>query len=54
MSDIGTVAPTDTRLLVQEHRRVDRDGRKPPRPPRKPQSSDDMVDTEPHKLDVEA
>ena len=54
MSDIGAVVPAETRLPVEEHRRAERDGRKSPRQPRKPQSSDDMVEAEPHKLDVEA
>jgi len=54
MSDIGPVAPAETLRPVEEHRRVDRDGRKPPRPPRQPRSSDEMIETEAHKLDVEA
>jgi hypothetical protein len=54
MSDVAAVVPVETHLPVEQHRRVERDGRKPPRQPRKPRSSDDMVETEPHKLDVEA
>ena len=54
MSGIGAVTPAETKLPVEGHQQPDRDGKRPPRPPRKPRSDDDMVEVEPHKLDVEA
>ncbi len=54
MSGIGSVAPTKTRLPVEERPPSDRDGRKPPRRPPKPKSDADLVEVEQHKLDVEA
>jgi hypothetical protein len=55
MSGIGAVAPTKTKLPVEGHQPPEGDGRRrPPRKPRKPLSDDDLVEVQPHKLDVEA
>jgi hypothetical protein len=55
MSGIGAVSPAKTKLPVEAHQPPERDGRKrPPGKPRKPKSDDDLVEVEPHKLDVEA
>jgi hypothetical protein len=56
MSGIGAVTPAKTQLPVEGHQPPDRDGgkRAQPRHPRKPKSDADVVEVEPHKLDVEA
>lgn len=54
MSGIGAVVPAETQKPVDEHRPVERDGKRPPRQPPKRDAEDDMVETEPHELDVEA
>ena len=56
MSGIGTVAPADKRKPVEERQSPERDGGKgsPPRRPREPRSDADLVEVEPHTLDVEA
>ena len=55
MSGIGAVTPAKTKLPAEGHRPPEGDGRKRlPRKPRKPKSDDDLVEVQPHKLDVEA
>jgi hypothetical protein len=56
MSGIGAVAPADQRLPIEGQEAPQRDGGKgsPPRRPRKPRSDADLVEAEPHKLDLEA
>jgi hypothetical protein len=54
MSGIGPVVPADTRKPIEEHGPTDRDGRRPPRRPPKPRTDDDLVEVDPHKLDLEA
>ena len=55
MNGIGAVTPTNTEVPVEGHRLPEGDGKKrPPRRPRKPKSDDDLVEVQPHKLDVEA
>jgi hypothetical protein len=54
MSGIGPVVPADTRKPVEEQGRADRDGRPHPRRPSKRRTDDDLVEVEPHKLDLEA
>jgi hypothetical protein len=56
MSGIGAVAPADRHLPVEGREPPERDGGKGslPRRPRKPRSDADLVEVEPHKLDVEA
>ena len=56
MSDIGPVAPAEKKLPVDPHRQPARDRGKPARrlQRRKPPSDDEMVEAEPHTLDVEA
>jgi hypothetical protein len=55
MSGIGAVTPAKSKLPVEGHQPPERDGgKRPPRKPRKPKSDDDMVEVEPHTLDVEA
>jgi hypothetical protein len=55
MSGIGAVAPADKRKPIEERQPPERDGGRgsPPRRPRKPRS-DDLVEVEPRKLDIEA
>lgn len=53
MKDIGAIAPAEAHPPVEPHDRLDKDNRQPRRP-RKPPSDDDMVETQPHKLDLEA
>jgi hypothetical protein len=56
MSGIGAVVPADKPAPPEARQPLERDGgkRSLPRRPRKQQSDDDMVETEPHQLDVEA
>ena len=56
MSGIGAVVPADKPPPAEARQPLERDGgkRSLPRRPRKQQSDDDMVETEPHQLDVEA
>ncbi|HSZ90784.1 MAG TPA: hypothetical protein VK822_15590 [Acetobacteraceae bacterium] len=56
MSGIGAVVPADKPPPAEARQPLERDsGKRPlPRRPRKQQSDDDMVETEPHQLDVEA
>jgi hypothetical protein len=55
MSGIGAVAPADKPLPVEAREPPQRDGGKgSPRRPRKPRSDADLVEAEPHKLDLEA
>ena len=56
MSGIGTVAPADRQGPVEGRPPPERDGgkRAPPRRPRQPPPDADLVEAEPHKLDVEA
>ncbi len=54
MSGIGAIVPAEKQKPIDEHRRVDRDGKKPPRQPPRRNADDDMVEAEQHKLDVEA
>lgn len=53
MSGIAAVVPSEQQMPVEEHRSTERDGKKPPRQPRKSSREDDMVETEQHSLDVE-
>ena len=55
MSGIGSVVPADKQDPL-ERRSPERDAGKEslPRRPRKPQSDADLVEIEPHALDVEA
>ncbi len=53
MSGIGPVNPADQRQPIEEHGSADQDGKPPRRPPRR-QTKDDLVEVEPHKLDLEA
>jgi hypothetical protein len=55
MSGIAAVTPAKPKLPVEAHQSTERDGgKRPPRQPRKPKSDDQLVEVEPHKLDVEA
>ncbi len=56
MSGIGAVPTAKSQLPVEEHQLPERDGgkRSPPRHPGKPQADSELVDVEPHQLDVEA
>jgi hypothetical protein len=56
MSGIGAVVPADKPAPAEARQPLERDGGKRPLPrrPRKQQSDGDMVETEPHQLDVEA
>jgi hypothetical protein len=56
MSGIGAVAPTDKRKPAEGRQPPERDGGKgsPPRRPREPPPDVDLVEVEPHKLDLEA
>ena len=53
MSGIGSVAPAEARIPV-EQQQLDPDRGKPPRRPRRRPSDDDTVTVEPHSLDLEA
>jgi hypothetical protein len=56
MSGIGAVAPADKRKPAEGRQPPERDGGKgsPPRRPREPPPDVDLVEVEPHKLDLEA
>lgn len=56
MSGIGSVVPAEKQGPVERRPPPERDGgkRPPPRRPGKPRSDADLVEVEPHKLDVEA
>ena len=56
MSDIGAVVPTETGLPVDARQQPVRDrGKTARRPqPRQPRLDDEMVEAEPHTLDLEA
>jgi hypothetical protein len=55
MSGIGSVVPADKQDPVERRPPPERDGGKgSPRRPRKPRSDADLVEVEPHELDVEA
>jgi hypothetical protein len=54
MSGIGAVVPAETQKPIDAHRPVERDGKKPPRQPRKQTADDEMVEAEQHELNVEA
>jgi hypothetical protein len=53
MSGIGPVVPADQQQPVEEHGPADQDGKPLRRPPRR-RTKDDLVEVEPHKLDLEA
>ena len=56
MSGIGSVVPADKQEPVERRPPPERDGgkRPPPRHPRKPRPDADLVEAEPHRLDLEA
>jgi hypothetical protein len=55
MSGIGAVAPADKRKPAEGRHPPEHDGGKgSPRRPREPRPDADLVEVEPHKLDVEA
>jgi hypothetical protein len=55
MSGIGGVTPTDKHTPEKRQPGPRDDGKAAPqRPPRKQQSEDDLVEVEPHTLDIEA
>jgi hypothetical protein len=55
MSEIGAVPPADRNVPADGHQPPEREvRRRPPHRPRKPASEGDLVEVEPHKLDVEA
>jgi hypothetical protein len=53
MSGIGAVVPADKQMPIDEHHSAKRDGKRPPRQPPRSSREEDMVEAEPHKLDVE-
>ena len=53
MSGIAPVVPADQRQPVEEHGPADQDGKPPRRLPRR-RLKDDLVEVEPHTLDLEA
>jgi hypothetical protein len=56
MSGIGPIAPADKQGFIEARLAPERDGGKGslPRRPRKPRPDGELVETEEHKLDVEA
>jgi hypothetical protein len=54
MSGIGAVAPASKQSPVEGNQPPEDDGGKRPRRPRRPRPDADLVEVEPHELDVEA